>query len=434
MFSKKDIEQLKKKGIAPSEVEKQISFFLNGFPFLQLDRPATVNDGIIQLNEAEADKWAAFYDTEGFGITITKFVPASGAATRMFKDLYEFIEEPECESLTDLLSKYPTVAEVIEKKSEFAFYPELKKKYPKCESVSTVQETKGFIRMIISEKGLNYGCLPKGLLAFHSYHDGFRTSFEEHLSEGALYAKRDTGLSHTHFTVTPEHKDQFKKLLKSVEKKFEKLYDSMFDITFSEQSPSTDTVAVDMDNNPFRDNSGSMVFRPAGHGALLHNLNQLKSEVIFIKNIDNVVPDIIKGETIRYKKAIAGILIDNAYTIHDFLDKIDDGKYNSGLLSEIKDFYRMNFFVEIPDGISKDNIYSILNRPVRVCGMVRNQGEPGGGPFWVKGANGKSSLQIVESSQVGKGNAIFRNSTHFNPVDLVCYVYDHRGRKYDLPD
>ena len=432
MFSQEDKDQMKKKGISPESVEKQISFFRSGFPYLELDRPATVGDGIIRLDEAEADKWASFYDDDSIGMTIEKFVPASGAATRMFKDLFSFIEESDDNSLSSLYEKYPSVKEVVERINEFAFFPLLKELCPGCSNISSTQDAKRMVKAIINESGLNYGNLPKGLLAFHSYSDGYRTSFGEHLAEGALYAKRDTNASHIHFTVTPEHKDMFRKLLKEVNVSFEKFYKTKFIVEFSEQSPSTDTIAVDMENVPFRDTNGKLVFRPAGHGALLHNLNNLKSEIIFIKNIDNVVPDNIKGETVRYKKAIAGILVENVNIITDYLYKIEEGKCNSALITEIKEFYKRNFFIDLSEGISEKEIAAILDRPVRVCGMVKNQGEPGGGPFWVRDAKGTVSLQIVESSQVEKGNVVFRNSTHFNPVDLVCFVYNYKGKKFDL--
>jgi hypothetical protein len=432
MFSSEDLGQMKKKGIDPATAEKQIYFFETGFPYLELDRPATPGDGIIPMDRSEADKWAALYDEESRGMTIEKFVPASGAATRMFKDLYSFLEESSASELTDLYQKYPAVQEVIEKRSSFAFYPQIKAGSSKFDQIYTTAEAQQFIAAVLTEKGLNYGNLPKGLLAFHAYADGYRTSFEEHLAEGALYAKRDTLVSHLHFTVTPEHMEMFRKLLKNVTKKYEQLYHSRFDVTFSEQSPSTDTIAVDMDNRPFRDSNGRIVFRPAGHGALLHNLNQIKSEIIFIKNIDNIVPDALKEETIRYKKALAGVLLDSVNKIDEFLYRAEDGKKIKELIDVMREFYMQRFFVSLPEDISIKEITDIFNRPVRVCGMVKNQGEPGGGPFWVRSANSSVSLQIVESSQVEKNNSVFRQSTHFNPVDLVCFVYNYKGEKFDL--
>lgn len=432
MFNSDDIHDMKRRGISPETAEKQIGFFRNGFPFLALDRPATLGDGIIPMDTAEADRWAAFYDEESRGMTIEKFVPASGAATRMFKDLYAFLEEPATTGLSSLYEKYPTIREVIEKRNDFAFYPRILSLYKVSETIQTTEEARQFVQTILSEQGLNYGNLPKGLLDFHAYTDGSRTSFEEHLTEGALYAKRDTLMAHLHFTVTPEHKSLFKKLLDETGKKYETRYKCRFDVSFSEQSPSTDTIAVDMNNQPFRDVNGKLVFRPAGHGALLHNLNKIESEIIFIKNIDNVVPDALKEETIRYKKALAGILLDSVNTIDDFLYRAEERKNTGKLISEMRSFYKERFFVDLPEEISLHEITEIFNRPVRICGMVKNQGEPGGGPFWVKDANNRVSLQIVESSQVEKNNVIFKQSTHFNPVDLVCFVYNYKGEKFDL--
>lgn len=239
-------------------------------------------------------------------------------------------------------------------------------------------------------------------------------------------------MAHLHFTVTPEHKSLFKKLLDATGKKYETQYKCHFDVSFSEQSPSTDTIAVDMNNQPFRDAAGKLVFRPAGHGALLHNLNQIESEIIFIKNIDNVVPDVLKEETIRYKKALAGILLDSVNMIDDFLYRAEERRKTDQLISEMRAFYRERFFVDLPEEINLQEITELFNRPVRVCGMVKNQGEPGGGPFWVRSTKGGVSLQIVESSQVEKGNPVFKQSTHFNPVDLVCFVYNYKGEKFDL--
>lgn len=434
MFTKEDIKRMETRGIRPEAVERQLESFKKGFPFLQLDRPATIGDGIIRLDEREADEWAMYYDSEAPSMTVEKFVPASGAATRMFKDLFSFLEESPDTSLSLLYEKYPSVKEVVERISDFAFFPRIKQLFPGCNQITSTRDARKLISLIISEQGLDYGNLPKGLLDFHSYTDGARTSFGEHLAEAALYAKRDSGMAHVHFTVTPEHKPLFRKLLDQIRPLFEKRYKVKYDVSFSEQSPSTDTIAADMNNEPFRDKNGELVFRPAGHGALLHNLNRIESEIVFIKNIDNVVPESINRETIRYKKAIGGILINNVNAINEFLYRLDDEKNPASVIEEIREFYRQNFFFDIPENYSVEEIRNILDRPVRVCGMVKNQGEPGGGPFWVKQANGAPSLQIVESSQVEKNNAVFRQSTHFNPVDLVCFIYNYKGEKFQLND
>lgn len=441
MFNNKDIKQMKELGINPEGVKKQIEFFKSGFPFVNLNRPATINDGIKKFTENEIKKLIKFYDNNSENEKILKFVPASGAATRMFKDLYGFIDE--WNGNIDITNhKYKEILLFFGSLTKFAFYNELvitlKNKYTiNIEKEFNQDNYVSIISALLTKKGLNYGELPKALLKFHKYINEIRTSLEEHLVEGIKYCKIKNNKVNIHFTVTPEHLSKFKKLVLNVKQKYELLHNVKFNISYSAQKPSTDTIAVSIDNNPFRLANNKLFFRPGGHGALIENLNELESNIIFIKNIDNVVTDKLKTETIKYKKVIGGFLIKLRNAIFNFLIRIDKGEKSESLISEITEFYRLNFFIDYSKYNYKvKDYFKILNRPVRVCGMVKNLGEPGGGPFWVNSAKGGCSLQIIESSQVEQTNKnqniIFKKATHFNPVDLVCSVYNYKGEKFDL--
>jgi hypothetical protein len=294
---------------------------------------------------------------------------------------------------------------------------------------------------LLCKKGLHYGQLPKGLLLFHRYPDGARTAMEEHLIEGALYACNATRQVNLHFTVSPEHRELFRRAAKAKTPEYEQRLNVKFHIGFSEQKPSTDTIAVDSENQPFHDN-GKLLFRPGGHGALIENLNDMDADVIFIKNIDNVMPDAIKPDTIYYKKLIAGVLIHYRQKIFDYLNRIDSGKYDHAELLEMLYFLQNELCIKNPETKMLEDaelvlyIKSKLNRPLRVCGMVRNQGEPGGGPFFTVSPDRTVSLQILEGSQIDLKNPamkqLFEQGTHFNPVDLVCAVRNYKGEKFDL--
>ena len=298
------------------------------------------------------------------------------------------------------------------------------------------------IATLLGEEGLSYGKLPKGLLKFHKYEDGARTPVEEHLVEGALYAGGKNGQVNVHFTVSPEHRPLFEALVAKVAPKYEKKFGVKYSVSFSEQKASTDTVAANPDNTPFRGKDGKILFRPGGHGALIENLNDLDADVIFIKNIDNVVPDRLKGETVEYKKLIAGVLVSKQKKAFQYLELLESGKYTHAQLEEIIRFLRDELSCRNPELKDLEDaelaIYlkKKLNRPMRVCGMVKNVGEPGGGPFLAYNQDGTISLQILESSQIDKNNTeylqMFQNGTHFNPVDLVCAVKDYKGNKFDL--
>lgn len=434
MFIEADLTQIKSRGSDVSVVEQQIQYFIGGFPFLQLSKAATVGDGIIQLNDQQIQELISEFDKSAADgeISLLKFVPASGAATRMFKSLFSFLQEGKRDKSVD---------EFFNRLTEFAFYDDLKVALAADgQNIETADE-QTIASYYLTNKGLGYGELPKGLLKFHNYPDRSRTPLEEHLVEGAKYANAG-GLVKIHFTVSPEHRDKFEKLVVEVLPGYQATYGVKYIVSFSEQKSSTDTIAVNMDNTPFREKDNSLLFRPAGHGALLENLGQLDADVIFIKNIDNVVPDRIKGDTISFKKALAGIVLKYQKRIFDYIQQLT-GSTDETLLAELDIFFREELCVVPPADFTswdankkKEYFLQKLDRPLRACGMVKNQGEPGGGPFWAENADGSSSLQIVESAQVDVNdpdqNSIFKNSTHFNPVDLVCAVRNSEGELYDL--
>jgi hypothetical protein len=443
MFSDKDKQQIQQRGSNLQTVLSQIENFKTGFPFLQIEDAAEVGKGIIRLNSEDLEKRGALYDKKvASGTRPLKFVPASGAASRMFKALFEALEELETKDETEVL-KSKTVKEYTDQIDKFAFADELKSAIENGGETNTLKSQLDFL---LNDKGLNYGSLPKGLLKFHSYETGARTPFEEHLVEGAKYAKNAKNTAKLHFTVSPEHQPVFEKLLAEVKGKYEDELDVEFEVTFSQQKPSTDTIAVDLDNEPFRNPDGSLLFRPGGHGALIENLNDLNADIIFIKNIDNVVPDRLKQATIDYKKGLAGVLLKHQEKLFYYQKELNEKHpvaLDSAFLAEAANFleYTLNTKPESNQYYTeKDELYHYLkekyNRPLRVCGMVKNEGEPGGGPFWATNADGTVSLQVVESSQIDPESVqqqkLVQHATHFNPVDLVCAVKNYKGEKYDL--
>lgn len=451
MFSEKDTEQIKNKGLSIQEVEKQISFFQKGFPFINLVAPATPGNGLIVLNKVEVDDLVSQFEREYSDYDIIKFVPASGAASRMFKHLFEFIEK-----------RFNTVSNMgqIKKDKSFnsahhfftnitslAFYQDLKEVLKRNSlDIDELLNSGGHLTILdylLTDKGLNYANLPKGLLAFHAYETDNRLSVEEHLAENANYVKDENNVSHLHLTVSPEHLDKFKETISERKSKLEEAFGVTFDISYSQQKPSTDMIAVDLKNDPFRLENGSLLFRPGGHGALIENLNDLDVEIVFIKNIDNVVPDRLRDTTYTYKKALGGLLFRLQEKTFEMLEMLDNGNITDNELEEIKNFAEIKLQIFIPDaykGYDKmdrvDFLFNKLNRPIRICGMVKNEGEPGGGPYWVRNENDEVSLQIVESSQMDLDNPkqveIVAKATHFNPVDLVCGIKNYKGEKFDL--
>ena len=443
MLSQQDLNQLAAKGISEEKLNSQLEEFKTGFPFLKLEAAASVGKGIIAPTEADVKQYEeAWEQYKAQGHSIVKFVPASGAASRMFKDLFAFADADYDVPTTDFEKKY---FDNIEK---FAFYDALDDACRKNLGAGVKEliangRYKDVARNMLNADGLNYGQLPKGMLLFHKYSEGPRTPMEEHLVEGALYAASD-GKAAVHFTVSHDHLPMFKQRVAEKLDFYASKYGISYDITFSEQKPSTDTVAANPDNTPFRNSDGSLLFRPGGHGALIENLNEISADVIFIKNIDNVVPDRLKADTVSYKQVIAGILVTLQKKAFDYLETLESGTYNHEKLEEIIRFVQHNLccrkadIKELEDADLVIYLKKKLNRPMRVCGVVKNVGEPGGGPFLTYNQDGTVSLQILESSQIDKNNAeymeMFTKGTHFNPVDLVCAVKDYKGNAFNLPD
>jgi hypothetical protein len=448
MFTEKDIDQIRLKRIEKKIIEKQINNFKQGFAPAKLYAAVTIGNGLIQFNENEVRKLKLDFNILIKGKSILKFVPASGAASRMFKQLFEFYDTYSPDKEEELFKKkdFNSVHYFFKHLSKFAFYEDLntilKKDGSSIEDALKNKTYKKIISALLDEKGLNYAKLPKGLLKFHNYKDKNRMPIEEHLEEGAVYSKDENDTVRIHFTVSPEHMEKFKDAIRDMIGAYEEKYGLALNISFSIQKPSTDMLAVDMKNNPFRDSEGNLLFRPGGHGALIENLNDLESDIIFIKNIDNIVPDRIRETTYTYKKVIAAHLIQLQDQSFKYLKALDNNPH-AQQLDEIEKFAKNQLFIHLPDNFKSDNektkyLHQKLNRPIRICGMVKNEGEPGGGPFWVENEQGDISLQIVESSQINLSipcqEKIAQEATHFNPVDLVCGVFDYKGNKFDLKE
>lgn len=413
MFTKEDLQQIERHGLTPEAVERQIENFRRGFPFLSVVRAASPGDGVRLVDAVRADAAVARYERAAGKLTVVKFVPASGAATRMFKELFEFVNDQKRGKGIDTL---------LDNIKKFAFWPELEAVLP------AGADDRAVVRAIVSD-GLGYGQKPKGLVTFHAYPEGARKAVEEHLVEGAEYAASE-GVARIHFTVSPEHMEGFKSLLAEKVPVYEKRFGIRYDISFSVQKPSTDTIAVTPANEPFRQDDGTLLFRPAGHGALIENLSDIDADVVFIKNIDNVTTDARRGDTIRYKKVLAGILLDLQERAFEYLRALEVG---GAELAPIAAFIEQELCVKLPEQYDTALLRAVLDRPIRVCGMVRNEGEPGGGPFWVANPDGTESLQIAESSQIAPADMpLMQSATHFNPVDLVCGVRNSKGGKFDL--
>jgi len=443
MLTQEDLKILQDKGISPGQIALQLASFEKGFPYLPLYGSATSGHGILCLKaEEEISYLTKWEDYLNGPCTVMKFVPASGAASRMFKDLFEFLNAANEQPAT------PFEKHFFEHIEAFAFFAELNDVCLKNEAKNPQQlmqegHYKAIVSNLLKPEGLNYGALPKGLLSFHHYSDGVRKAITEHLVEGALYAKNAKGDVRVHFTVSPEHRALFEAVIKQAAPAIENKLGVHFSISFSVQKPSTDTIAADADNQPFREH-GELVFRPGGHGALIENLNDLDADIVFIKNIDNIVPDRLKDTTVRYKQLLAGVLVSLQEKAFSYLRLLDNGNYTHEDLLEIIRFLQRNLYTRYENTKHfEDSELAIylkhkLNRPIRVCGMVRNQGEPGGGPFWAFNADGSCSLQILESSQIDLKDpakkALFEQGTYFNPVDLVCAINDYKGKAFNLSE
>ena len=443
MLSADDYKQIEQKGIKPEVVERQLKRFEQGFDYLEIVASASVRRGIFTLDDDSKSRYISLWDKcLAANPDVVKFVPASGAASRMFKDLFEFLNSAGDEPVTPAAKKF--FGEI----ASFAFYDELdaccRKLYAKTASeLLGLSRYKEVAAALLTDKGLSYGNLPKGVLTFHKLGGEIFSAFSEHLSEGALYAKTASGKVRLHFTVSPEHRGLFEQECKRLIPVYESRYGAIFEISFSEQKPSTDTIAADKENRPFRE-EGKLVFRPGGHGALIENLNETDADIIFIKNIDNVASGAQKEITVGYKKVLAGLLVEVREQIYGYMQLIDSGQYEHDQLIEIIKFLHDTLCIrnplvkEMEDGDLVLYLREKLNRPLRVCGMVRNEGEAGGGPFLAMSGGENIAPQIVESSQINLSNPVkrrlFEESTHFNPVDLVCSVKDYQGNKFNLTD
>lgn len=454
-LTEQDLKQLEDLGISRSAFEQQVSRFEKGFPYLNIVQSADTDKGIQVLSDTRKEELLRIWEQtlNDPSVNVVKFVPASGAASRMFKELYQYLDGAEPSA---------KVQEVLDHLSDFAFYDALNRACMLREGGKTIVkllekgEGRTIIHHLLEESGLGYGHLPKALILFHKYPSNPRTAAEEHLAEGAKYANPCSGRVRIHYTLSPEHIKPFETMLSRRKGDLEEAFISAFEVTHSIQKPSTDTVAVDMENIPLRDSEGKLVFRPGGHGALIENLNDIDADIIFIKNIDNVVPDFKRSDTIIYKKVIGGYVVELRDRVYKYMSEMQDPRrVSDGLIEEVQTFLRESFCIET-ESIQRDAVDDIvgevehaqlkenvvrelrglLNRPIRVCGMVRNEGEPGGGPYIVRDDSGVTSLQILESTQIDMSDphakAEFESSKYFNPVDLVCCTKDFRGNSFDL--
>jgi hypothetical protein len=453
MFTEKDLQQFYHKGISPQKVQEQIDNFKTGFPFINLFAPATPEFGLKQLSPEEEYMYLQQFKELFDEVDVVKFVPASGAASRMFKHLFEFAEkytnDDEGQKIFEKDKGFNSVHNFFANIEKFAFYNDLNDKLSKNGFDLTEEiEAKNYglvLNYLLQDYGLGYASLPKGLLRFHLYDDYNRFAVEEHLVEAAIYGTNSDGIAKIHFTVSPEHQEKFESTIDDIIDRYERIREVKFEISFSQQKPSTDTVSVNLLNEPFREDDGTILFRPGGHGALIENLNDIDADVVYIKNIDNVIPDRLKDDTFKYKKLIGSYLMSIQSVIHNYLYILEDGNPEDDELDEMYDYMETELFIEVPSYIKEmdsmeqiDWLFEQLNRPVRVCGMVKNEGEPGGGPFIVLNEDGTKSLQIVESSQIDFSKPeqaeLVKKSTHFNPVDLVCALKDYNGLKFDLTE
>ncbi|RMH31016.1 MAG: DUF4301 family protein [Nitrospirae bacterium] len=451
MLTVDDYRFICEKGIPFEQIEHQLSLFQRGFPYIQLVRPCTVGDGIRRLSSSEiSDSIQAFDEAQRMGRAM-KFVPASGAATRMFKDLLAFWQRirdyaPDRPILELDTSSAGPIHTFFANLPEFAFYQDLQAVLARagfdCQTLLATRRIKPILEYLLFPVGLDYAHLPKGLLPFHRYPDHIRTPIAEHIVEATVYTADQYETATVHFTMSPDHLALARQHVQQLPLPIVRMGKRLA-VTFSPQRPSTDTIAVDLDNKPFRTSEGRLVFRPGGHGALLHNLNDLQGDLIFIKNIDNVLPDSRKAPTYTYKKALGGLLVTIQRQVFDYLEALASDRAPESSLHEMMYFASETLSVSFPEDFShwpasqrKAWLFDRLDRPLRVCGMVPNTGEPGGGPFWVRHPDGRMSLQIVEAAQVDPAQpdqqAIFAAATHFNPVDMVCGVRDFRRQPFDL--
>lgn len=442
-LNEKDLEVLNAKGISEEKLAEELKMLADGFPYLKIEGPATPGNGIFvlndQLEEQAASLWNEYLSKGG---KVLKMVPASGAASRMFKDLFSFVNGKKDKPDSDFMKKF------FEEIENFAFFPMLNAKCIELyglsiESLVKEKRYKDVVKALIEKEGMNYGQLPKALLRFHKVPGTSRTAIEEHLAEGAQYAAGKDGKVRVHFTVSEDHLPLVDLKFEEAKGRLQHEYDVEYDLSTSVQKPSTDTVAANLDGTPYREN-GALFFRPGGHGALIENLNDLDADVIFIKNIDNVVPDTRREDTIKFKKIIGGVLVGVKQKADEYCKVLSKGTPSDEQLAEMLDFLHRVLCISHDDAENMDAeakaayIYGKLNRPFRVCGMVKNEGEPGGGPFLAYNPDGTVSPQILESTQIDPKNKeaqkMLKEATHFNPVDLVVSTKDWQGKKFNLPE
>lgn len=439
-FTDNDIKLINNLGINKEVVEKQLFRFKNGFPDIVLCGNVIPEKGLKKLTSEDLSLYLKIYDQESSNKQLVKFVPASGAASRMFKMLFNFLENI-------ISSDDPQITEFFNRNSNFAFSDELLMLLEKSGADATTEEgKKKLVELLLSEEGLKYGKLPKALLTFHKYADGTTTkAIDEHLIEGTQYCAQKSGKVALHFTVSQEHVELIKSHLKTVVPKLEERYSKKFDLSFSVQDTATNTLAVDLNNEPFRLNNGDLLFRPGGHGALLMNLNQIDADIVFIKNIDNVAAQWLLNDTVQYKETLGGVLINTQTTIFNYCKVLENqGKIDEATQNEIAAFMHNQLGFKVPPAFAemknderKNYLFSKLNRPVRICGVVESS-NTGGGPFWVKHSDGSESLQLVETDQVNKTDdgqvQILQSSEYANITDLACGVRNYKGEKFNLND
>jgi nicotinamide riboside kinase len=448
-LSSRDFVQIYERGISLDNFKEQLYIFKNDISKMILVKPATLFNGILKLSDIDFQQKASFFDSHKSDLKLMKFVPASGAASRMFKFLRDFLDEYDIlnESINAYINrkKDNELAIFIVGVDKFPFFEtidsKLKEELVDFDLLDRDSKNYYFIKLLMSSDYFDFANKPKGTLPFHKYFANIATPIEEHLYECGYYSSSN-GNSHLHFTVSQEHQGQFENISSSVKSKVERETDTVINVGYSYQNKRTDTVAVDALNSPFREKNGELLFRPGGHGALIENLNDLDADIVFIKNIDNVIFQ--NNETIAlYKKALAGILIELQQQVFSYLRRIEANSIEEEQIEEITNFLEgklnvgnENVFNELSFENKLNAIKEKLNRPIRVCGMVKNEGEPGGGPFWVRNESDTISLQIVESSQVDLNNesqvGIMSASTHFNPVDLVCGIKSYKNEKFNL--
>lgn len=444
-LSASELQQLSERGISKEQFFRQLETFQNGIPFVHLERPATLLNGILSFTVQQEEERIAHYDKRVSELSVVKFVPASGAATRMFKSLFTFLEsfKPYRESIADYVARVgdTSIQKLFEQRDLLPFYQSVYASLPE-EDITESDQFYEWVRALLDPEGFDYGSYPKGLLPFHRYKDHVATAFEEHLKEGIAYARSGDEV-HIHFTISAQHLDQFRAVFKEAEERLTESEKVNFNVSYSYQRHSTDTIAVTPNNEPLKDEEGNLVFRPGGHGALIENLDEQEADIIFIKNIDNVVVPRFANAVTRGKKILAGHLLQVQEKTFEYARMLEEEELSGDQMQEIKTFLEEELNVRFLDkyyGFSISEQIEILkdkiNRPIRVCGMVKNEGEPGGGPFWVRDHHQHVSLQIVESAQINihhpEQMKSFSTSTHFNPVDIVCGVKNFKGEKYTL--